>query len=115
MELEKLPDVFLPPTPTTTTSPATSAPLSFPREMDIHDIVRSCGLGELHWLETRRADCLIWEGLAAGIEIPAGKGPRGQISHWFILHRASLSESHRKGSIIMQSLCARTGQFGKLS
>lgn len=50
-----------------------------------------------------------------GIEIPAGKGPRGRIAHWFILHRALLNKSHRKGSIIMKSLCARTGQFGKLS
>lgn len=56
-----------------------------------------------------------FQGIDIGIEIPAGTGPRGQRALWFILHRASLSKSHRKGSIIMKSLCARTGQFGKLS
>lgn len=116
MELEILPNVIFlwPPLPPPPPSPPLPTLLG---EMDIHDLIwESCGLGELHWPETRKADCCtIWGGIEVGTEIPAGKCPRGQISHWLILHRASLSKLHRKGSIIMQSLCTRTGQFGNLS
>lgn len=58
---------------------------------------------------------MISGGIEVGIEIPAEKGPRGQVACWFILHRALVNKSHRKGRIIMKSPCARTGQFGKLS
>lgn len=58
---------------------------------------------------------MISGGLNLALKSPQGKVLEGRHLHWFILHRASLNKSHGKGSIIMQSLCARTGQFGKLS
>lgn len=105
MEFEKLPNVFLSNPHYSPPPPATSTPPSSPPGK-WH---RSCGLGELHWLETRRADCMIWEGLKLALKSLQGKVLEDRY-HIGLSHRAS-SESHRKGSIIMQSLCARTGQF----
>ena len=60
-----------PPLPPPPLPPPPLPPL--PGEMDILDIVRSCGLGELHWLETRRADCMIWGGLKLALKSLHGK------------------------------------------
>lgn len=72
-------------------------------------------LGKTPWPGSRTADFYDFWGTKAGAEIPVEIRSSEQITHWFILHGALLNKSHRKGSIIMQSFCPRTGQFRKPS
>jgi hypothetical protein len=64
------------------------------------------------------------QGIEAGIEMPAEKSPRGQITHGFILHRVVLNKSHGKSSkkcnlfyknwSIWKAVLTHAGYFGTL-